>query len=105
MRRPTQRHPAYKLIKGANDFADAQARRLTDGWFDEGRPEPQETPGHARGLTERAIRRAVTDTWEERGRRPTQLAVAARLHTSESTLKRAMKDLKLGSWPPARLDD
>jgi hypothetical protein len=64
-----------------------------------------ERPPEARGLTERAIRRAAAEARLEADKAPTRAAVAARLHTSEPTLKRAMQDLKMGNWPPAAPED
>ena len=54
----------------------------------------------ARGLTESVIRRTADDVRRSRDGHPTQLAVARDLNTSESTLKRAMRDLGMLGWPP-----
>jgi hypothetical protein len=58
-----------------------------------------------RGLTERAIRRAVSEVRHRSGRAPTRTAVAALIGTSESTLRRAMNEFGMGRWPPAPLDE
>ena len=59
----------------------------------------------ARGLTERLIRTATQAVREKRDGQPTRADVAAALHTSEATLKRAMQDLKMGPWPPSPPED
>jgi hypothetical protein len=58
-------------------------------------------PLTSRGFTERQIRDAVAAVWHKSGFTPRRADVRARLNTSESTLKRAMKDLGMGPWPPA----
>lgn len=67
--------------------------------------QPAEIPETARGLTEPAIRRAAAAERRAVDGHPTRTGVAARLNTSESTLKRAMRDLGMGPWPPAAEDD
>jgi len=54
----------------------------------------------AHGLTEQQLRQAVQTVRDRRGRQPTREDVAAELGVSESTVKRAMKVLRLGKWPP-----
>ena len=54
----------------------------------------------ARDLTRSQIRRAAADVRRERDGHPSKAEVAGRLHTSESTLKRAMRDLGMAAWPP-----
>ncbi len=54
----------------------------------------------ARGLSERQIRTAVQELRDRLDRAPTRELVAGHLRTSEATLKRAMRDLGLGPWPP-----
>jgi hypothetical protein len=60
-----------------------------------------ESPQEARGFTERVIRDAVAEVRQQRDGNPTREAVAARLHTSVPTLRRAMKELQMGPWPPS----
>jgi hypothetical protein len=62
-------------------------------------------PAVARGLTDSAIRRAAAAEREATDGAPTREAVAGRLHTSVPTLKRAMKDLGMGHWPPPAPED
>jgi len=62
-------------------------------------------PTEARGFTERQIRLAAHEVRGSTGKRPTRLHVAEKLHTSESTLTRAMEDLRMPEWPPAPPDD
>lgn len=59
----------------------------------------------ARGLTERQIRETVKVLRDVLDRTPTRAEVAAKLHHSEPTLKRAMRDLGMGPWPPAPPED
>ncbi len=59
----------------------------------------------ARGFTERMIREAVAAVRLQSDRAPTLPETAKRLHTSESTLRRAMRDLEMGHWPPAPPED
>jgi hypothetical protein len=58
-------------------------------------------PQAARGLTARRIREAVAELRAKAGKAPTLDEAARALGTTESTLKRAMKDLGMGRWPPA----
>jgi len=55
----------------------------------------------ARGLTEQRIREAAALVRERRLGTPGQEEVAAELNTSAPTLRRAMRELGMGSWPPA----
>jgi hypothetical protein len=59
----------------------------------------------ARGFSERQIRAKVQELRERLDQAPTRALVASELHTSEATLKRALKDLGLGPWPPAPPED
>lgn len=59
----------------------------------------------ARGYTVREINEAASAVRTETRRRPTRTAVAGRLGTSESTLRRAMNELGMGAWPPPRVHD
>jgi hypothetical protein len=108
-RRASKSHPAYPLIKAANELASAQMARLTETWYEdeavEGAVVASELPTETRGLTARLIRNATAEVRTAKKGRPTQLAVAEQLGTSESTLKRAMKELGMGAWPPAPPDD
>ena len=54
----------------------------------------------SRGLSEEQIRRMVARMRGRLDRAPNQEEVAAELHTSESTLRRAMRDLGMEGWPP-----
>lgn len=61
--------------------------------------------GHeVRGLTEYQIRDATNRVRRRLRGHPTQADVARELHTTVPTLKRAVKDLGLGRWPPAPPD-
>jgi hypothetical protein len=66
-------------------------------------PRPPEPVSH--GLTEREIRRATAQERIACEGLPRQPEVATRLNTSRSTLQRAMKDLKIGPWPPGPPED
>jgi AraC-like DNA-binding protein len=59
----------------------------------------------ARGFSERQIRAKVQELRKRLDQAPTRALVASELHTSEATLKRALKDLGLGPWPPAPPED
>ncbi len=58
----------------------------------------------ARGLTEGVIREAADRVRRRLDRTPTRARVAEELHTTESTLKRAYRELGMGKWPPAPPD-
>ncbi len=66
---------------------------------------PKEAPTEARGFTPRQIRLAVQGLRVALGRAPSIARAAEELRTSESTLKRAVQDLRMGPWPPAPPDD
>jgi hypothetical protein len=55
----------------------------------------------AHGFTSSQIRKAVHAVRKRTDRAPTITLVAEQLRTSESTLKRAVKKLGLGPWPPS----
>jgi hypothetical protein len=61
--------------------------------------------GEARGFTERQIRTTVQTLRQRLDKLPTRVLVATELNTSEATLKRALKDLGMGPWPPAPPED
>lgn len=58
----------------------------------------------ARGFTKRQIKRAAAEVRANRDGHPTRAEVAEALHTTESTLYRAMRDLGMSGWPPAQED-
>ena len=62
-------------------------------------------PREALGLTERQIREATATVRKEVDGHPTRVRVAERLNTTEVTVKRAMKALGMGRWPPAPPED
>ena len=83
-----------------DDRFDAFVRWIYDvyeWWRGEGGGPP--VPA-SRGLSEEQIRRVVATMRGRLDRAPNQEEVAAELHTSESTLRRAMKDLGMEAWPP-----
>jgi hypothetical protein len=57
-------------------------------------------PVEARGRTREEIWAKYDELERDADERPTRLAVAAALHTTEPTLKRAQKDLGIAGWPP-----
>ena len=59
------------------------------------------SPLAARGFTVEQIRRAAQAVRRRTGRAPTITLTAGELGTSEATLKRAVKELEMGPWPPA----
>jgi hypothetical protein len=59
------------------------------------------SPLEARGFTADQIRRAAQVVRRRTGGAPTIILAANELGTSEATLKRAMKELDMGPWPPA----
>jgi hypothetical protein len=59
-------------------------------------------PADARGQTRERIWNAYNDLEKDLGERPTRERVAAKLNTTEPTLKRAQKDLGIAGWPPPR---
>lgn len=59
----------------------------------------------ARGFTAKQIRTKVQELRERFDKAPSRFDVAAALHTSEATLKRAVKELGIGPWPPAPPED
>ena len=64
-------------------------------------PKPQRPP-EVSGLTEFMIRDAVRILRQKPGTKAvTRLRAAEFLNTTESTLKRAVKKLGMGRWPPA----
>jgi hypothetical protein len=62
-------------------------------------------PREAHGLTDRRIRDAAHNVRKRTDRAPTRAQVASELHTSEATVKRAMKALGMTGWPPAPPED
>ena len=67
---------------------------------------PAQRKGPARrGFTEYDIRKATDAVRHRTGARPTQLAVADELGTSEPTLKRIISELQMGRWPPPPLHE
>lgn len=81
-----------------------RAERVAHGLAPVAPPPPAAPPGTARGLTRRAILAATAAERLDADGQPDRGKVAGRLHTSESTLKRAMEDLEMGPWPPATDD-
>jgi hypothetical protein len=59
-------------------------------------------PQEARGTTRESIWATYDELAQAEGRRPTREKVARALHTTESTLERAQRDLGIPGWPPPR---
>lgn len=65
---------------------------------------PKDEP-QVSGLTASSIKRAAAVVRARYDKQPTRPDVAAELHTTDSTLYRAMKRLGMGHWPPGPPDD
>jgi hypothetical protein len=68
-------------------------------------PERHSQEPEAHGFKEIEIRRAAEAVRSRKDAAPTRAEVAAELHTSESTLRRSTKKLRMTSWPPAAPED
>lgn len=107
--------PRRRVLVAALENAQLGLRRATDAIEAEAPDEPTTNraslvgtgtaPREARGLTERQIREATATVRKDVDGRPTRVRVAELLHITEATVKRAMKDLRMGRWPPAPPED
>lgn len=68
-------------------------------------PKESRRPAESHGFSEQQIRKAAETVRARTDKAPTRVGVAQELHTSESTLRRAMKGLEMAGWPPAGPED
>jgi hypothetical protein len=79
---------------------ETRARRRLEAMLRGAEPSATTEEPSARGLRLSEIQAAYRQERERRDGQPTRLEVATALHTTESTLKRAQKELGKPGWPP-----
>ena len=107
--------PRRRVLVAALENAQLGLLRATDAAEAEAPDEPTTNraslvgtgtaPREAHGFTERQIREATATVRKDVDGPPTRVRVAERLNTTEVTVKRAMKALGMGRWPPAPPED
>ncbi len=103
----TKRGEELNVFTGESNLSDGFRSRTPSI----NRPDPQSEvrpmpfanwPAEARGLARERIWTAFDELEADLDKRPTRTVIAARLHTSESTLRRAQRDLGIPGWPVPR---